>query len=73
MCIVFCQARVQPRVALLLAEFDLRVNPEVQTPLGLLRLGKGIGEGANALVLRAQWGRGHVAAKFLAEDCSGTP
>jgi serine/threonine protein kinase len=49
----------------------LKGNPELQTPLGPLRVGKGIGEGANALVFRAQWGRGHVAAKFLAEDCSG--
>ena len=34
-------------------------------------MGEGIGEGANALVFRAKWGRGDVAAKFLAEDCSG--
>lgn len=49
----------------------LKGNPELETPLGPLRVGRGIGEGANALVFRAQWGRGHVAAKFLAEDCSG--
>ena len=48
----------------------LKANPELQTPLGALRVGKGIGEGANALVFRARWGRGDVAAKFLAEDCS---
>ncbi len=49
----------------------LKGNPELETPLGPLRVGRGIGEGANALVFRAQWGRGYVAAKFLAEDCSG--
>lgn len=49
----------------------LKGNPELETPLGPLRVGSEIGEGANALVFRAQWGRGQVAAKFLAEDCSG--
>ena len=49
----------------------LKANPDLQTPLGTLQVGKSIGEGANALVFRARWGRGDVAAKFLAEDCSG--
>lgn len=49
----------------------LKGNPEIETPLGPLQVDKEIGEGANALVFQAQWGRGHVAAKFLAEDCSG--
>jgi serine/threonine-protein kinase len=49
----------------------VKANPELQTPLGALQVGKGIGEGANALVFRARWGRKDVAAKFLAEDCSG--
>ena len=49
----------------------LKASPGLQTPLGALQVGKGIGEGANALVFRAKWGRGDVAAKFLAEDSSG--
>src|SRR5215203_3517223 len=49
----------------------LKANPSLQTPLGPPQVGKGIGEGANALVFRAKWGRKDVAAKFLAEDCSG--
>lgn len=49
----------------------LKSHPELQTPLGTLRVDREIGEGANALVFRAQWGRGHIAAKLLAEDCSG--
>lgn len=49
----------------------LKASPALQTPLGMLQVGKGIGEGANALVFQARWGRRDVAAKFLAEDCSG--
>ena|SRR5918998_1501547 len=49
----------------------LKASLGLQTPLGALKVSKGIGEGANALVFSAKWGQGDVAAKFLAEDCSG--
>ena len=42
---------------------------QIKTPLGILRVGEQLGEGGNALVFTANWGR-DVAVKFLAEDCS---
>lgn len=48
----------------------LKEQNELQTTLGKVNIGKEIGQGGNALVYSATWGRTDVAIKFLAEDCS---
>lgn len=42
----------------------------IDTILGKVEIEEEIGQGGNALVFSAIWGRTQVAIKFLAEDCS---
>ncbi|MCR8844923.1 protein kinase [Paenibacillus sp. SC116] len=48
----------------------IRENNHIETMLGSINLGLEIGQGGNALVYSATWGRGEVAVKILAEDSS---
>lgn len=48
----------------------IKENQVVDTLLGEIELKERLGEGGNAIVFNADWGRSEVAVKILAEDCS---